>query len=318
MNDVNLYLIINTIKIFLIIRKGGYVNLGGCYVALVTPFEKDNEIDEEGLRSNVDYLINNGVAGVVPCGTTGESATMTWQEHKKVIDIVIDEVKGKVSVIAGAGSNSTKEAIEAAQHAKNINADAILCITPYYNKPTQNGLYHHFKEITTNVRIPMIVYNVPSRTGVNILPETLEKLCESKFIIGVKEASGDILQVSEIHRRCGDRLTILSGDDMLTLPILSCGGKGVISVVGNILPLKMASMISAFLEKNITEALKIHEELLPVSQAMFIETNPISVKTAMNYLGFKAGTLRLPLISMAENNKQRLYSVLKENNIKPI
>ena len=294
------------------------MDLKGCYVALVTPFDKDNEIDEEGLRLNVDYLINNGVAGVVPCGTTGESATMTWHEHNKVIDIVVDEVRRRVSVIAGAGSNSTKEAIEAAHHAKNIKADAILCITPYYNKPTQNGLYQHFKEIISNVKIPIIVYNVPSRTGVNIFPETLERLCESEFIIGVKEASGNIIQISEIHRRCGDMLTVLSGDDMLTLPILSCGGKGVISVVGNILPLKVTSMISAFFERNITEALKIHEQLLPVSQAMFIETNPISVKTAMNYLGFKAGTLRLPLVPMAENNKQQLFSVLKENNIKPI
>ena len=294
------------------------MDLKGCYVALVTPFDKDNEIDEEGLRLNVDYLINNGVAGVVPCGTTGESATMTWQEHNRVIDIVIDEVRGRVCVIAGAGSNSTKEAIEAAHHAKNKKADAILCITPYYNKPTQNGLYQHFKEIITNVKIPIIVYNVPSRTGVNIFPETLERLCESEFIIGVKEASGNIIQISEIHRRCGDMLTVLSGDDMLTLPILSCGGKGVISVVGNILPLKVTSMISAFFERNITEALKIHEQLLPVSQAMFIETNPISVKTAMNYLGLNAGTLRLPLVPMAENNKQQLFSVLKENNIKPI
>lgn len=293
------------------------MKLAGCYVALVTPFDQQNAIDEEGLRANISFLIQHGIAGVVPCGTTGESATLSWEEHNRVIDITLSEVGRRVTVIAGAGSNCTEEAIEATKHAKAKGADAILGITPYYNKPTQAGLYHHFREIAQSVSIPVIVYNVPSRTGVNLLPETLERLCVFESIVGVKEASGDLLQIAEIHRRCGDRLSILSGDDALTLPILSCGGKGAISVVGNILPEKMASMIQTYLENKPVEARKIHEELLPISQAMFIDNNPIAVKTAMNYLGLPAGTLRLPLVEMNENNKQRLISVLKANNINP-
>lgn len=294
------------------------MDLKGCYVALVTPFDNNCAIDEEGLRYNLDFLVKNGVAGVVPCGTTGESATMSWQEHNKVVDIVIEQVQGKVQVITGAGSNNTVEAIEAAKHAKNNNADAILCITPYYNKPTQEGLFQHFKEIVTKAKIPIILYNVPGRTGVNLLPQTIERLCQFDLIIGVKEASGNLVQVSEIHRRCGDRLTILSGDDALTLPILACGGKGVVTVVGNILPTQMVKMISEFFDKNYNNALSLHEKLLPISQAMSIETNPISIKAAMNYLGLKAGKLRLPLVSMDENNKKHLISVLQSNDVKLI
>lgn len=290
----------------------------GCYVALVTPFDAQSAIDEDGLCSNIDYLINNGVAGVVPCGTTGESATLSWEEHNRVVDITLNETKGRVCVIAGAGSNNTKEAIEAAKHAKNSGADAILCITPYYNKPTQEGLYQHYRAIVENVDIPIVVYNVPGRTGVNLLPETVERLCEFDSIVAVKEASGNLQQVSEIHRRCGDRLAILSGDDALTLPILACGGVGVISVVGNILPAKMSAMIKAFFNGKMEDALALHEELLPVCNAMFIETNPIPIKTAMNHLGFNAGTLRLPLVPMSDSNKQRLLSVLQSSGVKPV
>lgn len=294
------------------------MNLYGCYVALVTPFDEQGALDEEGLRSNINYLIDHGVTGIVPCGTTGESATLSWEEHNHVVDIALHEARGRVSVITGAGSNNTKEAIEAAKHAKDNGANAILCITPYYNKPTQEGLYQHYRAITENVAIPIVVYNVPGRTGVNLLPETLERLCEFDSIIAVKEASGNLLQVSEIHRRCGDRLTILSGDDALTLPMLTCGGKGVISVIGNILPSKMSEMIKAFFDRRMDDALTLHEELLPVSNALFIETNPIPVKTAMNYLGLHAGTLRLPLVAMSESNKQRLISVLQSNNVNPV
>ncbi len=293
------------------------MKLQGCFVAVVTPLDESRKLDEAGLRKNVDFLIENGVSGIVPCGTTGESATLSWEEHNKVVDIVVDQVKGRVTVIAGAGSNNTAESIEAARHAKESGADAILCITPYYNKPNQEGLYQHYKAITTNVEIPIVVYNVPGRTGVNLLPETMERLCEFDSIVAVKEASGNVTQVSEIHRRCGDRIAILSGDDALTLPVLSVGGSGVISVVGNFIPDRMSAMISAFFEGDIAKAREIHEGIMPIAQAMFIETNPIPVKTAMNYLGLNAGSFRLPMVPMTEDNKQKLISVLTAGNVKP-
>jgi 4-hydroxy-tetrahydrodipicolinate synthase len=285
--------------------------LHGCYVAIVTPFTEKGEVNDEALRSHVEFLIEKGVAGVVPCGTTGESATLSWEEHNRVVDIVIEQARGRVQVIAGAGSNNTAESLAAARHACEIGADAILSITPYYNRPTQEGLYQHFAAIATQVEIPTVVYNVPSRTSINLLPETVERLCSFKNIVAVKEASGSIVQVSEIHRRCGERITILSGDDPLTLPILACGGKGVISVVANIAPEKMIALIKAFTAGETARALALHEELLPLSQSMFIETNPIPVKTAMNLLGMNAGPLRLPLTSMSERNKQELASVLQ-------
>lgn len=291
--------------------------LRGCYVAIVTPFDANGEVDEQGLRDNIEFLVGNGVAGVVPCGTTGESATLSWEEHNRVVDIALDQVRGRVAVIAGAGSNNTLESIQAARHAEENGADAILCITPYYNKPTQEGLYQHYRAIATNTGIPMIVYNVPGRTGVNMKPSTVERLCEFDTIVGVKEAGGDVLQATEIHRRCGDRMAILSGDDALTLPLLVCGGVGVISVVANILPAKMREIIDSFFAGEMAVAMRLHAELLPVANAMFIETNPIPVKTAMNYLGLRAGPLRLPLVDMARDNKARLLSVLESNGITP-
>ncbi len=287
----------------------------GCYVAIITPFNENGKIDEESLRKHVNFLVDKGVAGIVPCGTTGESATLSWEEHNSVIDIVINEANGRVKIIAGAGSNNTAESISAAKHAQKSGADAILCITPYYNRPTQEGLFQHYKSIASNVEVPIVVYNVPGRTGTNLLPETLERLCELPSIVAVKEASGNVSQISEIHRRCKDRLHILSGDDALTLPILSIGGTGVISVVSNIVPEKMCKMIDAFFAGDFAMALQIHEELLPLSSAMFLETNPIPVKTAMNILGFTGGTFRLPLVSMNERNKQELINVLKRYNL---
>jgi len=235
-----------------------------------------------------------------------------------VVDIALDQVKGRIQVIAGAGSNNTHESIEAAVHAKDKGAQAILCITPYYNKPTQEGLFQHYKQIASTVDIPMVLYNVPGRTGVNMLPKTVERLCEFKSIVALKEASGNVQQISEIHRRCGDRLTILSGDDALTLPILACGGKGVISVVANIWPQKMVALFKAFFAGDLAGALAIHEELLPVSNAMFFETSPGPVKTAMNYLGLAAGPLRLPLVEMESDTREKLLSVLKQSGIKQL
>jgi 4-hydroxy-tetrahydrodipicolinate synthase len=291
------------------------MDLKGCYVAIITPFDQNGKVDEEALRKHVNFLVGKGVAGIVPCGTTGESATLSWEEHNYVIDIVINEVNGRVKVIAGAGSNNTAESISAARHAQKSGADAILCITPYYNRPTQEGLFQHYKSIASNVDIPIVVYNVPGRTGTNLLPETLERLCELPTIVAVKEASGNVNQISQIHSRCKERLQILSGDDALTLPILSVGGTGVISVVSNIVPEKMCKLIDAFFSGNFPLALKIHEELLPLNAAMFLETNPIPVKTAMNIMGLSGGTFRLPLVPMSENNKQELINVLKKYNL---
>ncbi len=291
------------------------MNLKGCFVASITPFDNNGQVNEESLRKHLDFLINQGVAGIVPCGTTGESATLSWEEHNRVVDITIEQCKGKVTVIAGAGSNNTAESVTAAQHAYDKGADAILCITPYYNKPTQEGLFRHYQTIALKVPIPIVVYNVPGRTGINLKPETMERLCEFPSIVAVKEASGDVHQVSEIHRRCGSRLSILSGDDALTLPLLSVGATGVISVVANILPQKMVMMIDSFQNSKFSDALAIHEELVPLCDAMFIETNPIPVKTALNCIGKNAGTLRLPLVPMDQSNKNDLVTVLKGYNL---
>lgn len=291
------------------------MELKGCYVAIITPFTDNGQIDEKALRNHIDFLVSKGVAGIVPCGTTGESATLSWDEHNTVVDITIDQVKGRVQVIAGAGSNNTLESIAAAKHAQQYGADAILSITPYYNKPTQEGLYQHFRSIATQVDIPMVVYNVPGRTGVNLLPETLERLCEFPTIVAVKEASGNIGQMSEIHRRCGNRLAILSGDDALTLPILAIGGCGVISVVSNIVPDKMCSLIKSFMRGDLQTALAVHEELLLLNNSMFIETNPIPVKTALSMMGMCKENFRLPLVSMSARNKEELKNVLKKHNL---
>jgi 4-hydroxy-tetrahydrodipicolinate synthase len=286
----------------------------GCYVAIVTPFRADGSLDEVGLRSNIDYLIDNGVAGLVPCGTTGESATLSWDEHKRVVDITIEQADRRVQVIAGAGSNNTTEAVEAALHAKKSGADAILTITPYYNKPSQEGLYRHFSVIAEQADVPMVLYNVPGRTGVNMLPETLERLSRLPQVVAVKEASGNLTQISEIHRLCGGRIAILSGDDALTLPILACGGTGVISVTGNILPAKMSKMLELWLSGDHAGALELHDELLPISQAVFIETSPVPVKVCMAEAGLAAGPVRLPLAPMLEGNREKLLAVWKTYN----
>jgi 4-hydroxy-tetrahydrodipicolinate synthase len=283
----------------------------GCYVAIVTPFKADGGLDEAGLRSNIDFLIDGGVAGIVPCGTTGESSTLSWEEHMRVVDIAIEQSNKRVQVIAGAGSNNTAEAIEAAVHAKKSGADAVLTITPYYNKPSQEGLFRHFSAIADKADVPMVLYNVPGRTGVNMLPETVERLCGLPQVVAVKEASGDVTQISEIHRRCGDRITVLSGDDGLTLPILSVGGAGVISVIGNVVPSKMSKMVDLYLKGDHAGALKLHEELLPLSKIVFIETSPVPIKACMADKGLAAGPVRLPLAPMIDGNREKLLSVWK-------
>ncbi len=283
----------------------------GSLVAMITPFKENGEVDEKGIEKLVEFHIQNGTNGIVPCGTTGESPTLSHEEHKRVVEVTINAVAGRVLVIAGTGSNCTREALDLTSHAKKAGADGALIITPYYNKPTQKGLYLHFKKIAEEVDIPIIVYNVPSRTGINLLPETLAELSEIKNIVGVKEASGNLDQMTQIIELCGDKITLLSGDDKLLLPVLSIGGKGVISVVANIIPREVSDMISEFEKGNYQKAKEIFlSKVYPLSNAMFYETNPIPVKTSARLMGLPSGDLRLPLAPMSENNLAKLKADL--------
>jgi 4-hydroxy-tetrahydrodipicolinate synthase len=285
----------------------------GSIVALITPFDEYNQIDEEGIKKLVEFHIKNGTDGIVPCGTTGESPTLTHEEHKKVIELTIKAVAGRVPVIAGTGSNSTAEALDLTASAKEMGADGVLLVMPYYNKPTQKGLYIHFKTIVETVDIPAVIYNIPSRAGVNLLPSTLAELAELKNIVAVKEASGSLEQMAEIRYLCGDRITLLSGDDKIILPVMSIGGKGVISVVANIIPDKVSLMVKEYLKGNYSAALEMFMKVVyPLSRAMFYETNPIPVKTAARLMGLPAGSLRLPLVAMEENNFRKLKEDLKK------
>lgn len=282
----------------------------GSMVAIVTPF-KDGKVDEQTLRELVRFHIREGTAGIVPCGTTGEAATLSYEEHKTVIDIVVQEAKGRLKVVAGTGSNNTKEAIELTKYAKKAEADGALLISPYYNKPTQNGIYLHYRTIAEQVDIPIIIYNIASRTGINVEPDTIAKLnSDCKNIVGVKEASGNLDQMSRIKLLCGDDFDLISGDDSLTLPILAIGGCGVISVVANIVPKLVQQMITHFQNGELELARKLHFRLLPLVKAMFIETNPIPVKTAMDILGLCTPELRLPLCNMSKAHLESLKNAL--------
>jgi 4-hydroxy-tetrahydrodipicolinate synthase len=283
----------------------------GSIVAIVTPF-KNGEIDEEGLRQLVEFQIENGTDGIVPCGTTGESPTLNYQEHDRVVEIVVDQVKRRIPVIAGTGSNSTREAIEITEHAKRVGADGALLITPYYNKPSQEGLYRHYKTVAEAVALPQILYNVPGRTAVNMLPETVARLAEISNIVAIKEATGSLQQASEIIALCGDKIDVLSGDDFITFPLMACGGVGVISVTANIMPKEVADMIDFFNAGNMEEARQLHLKLLKISNAMFIETNPVPVKTSLGLMGKCSDDVRLPLAPMSEANTSKLACIMKE------
>jgi 4-hydroxy-tetrahydrodipicolinate synthase len=284
----------------------------GSIVAIVTPFH-NGKVDEKKLRDLIDFQIKNGSSGIVPCGTTGESATLTFDEHEKVIEITIEQVNKRVPVIAGTGSNSTEEAIMLTKQAASAGADASLQVSPYYNRPTQAGLYNHFKAIAQSVKIPIILYNIAGRTGVNIEPETIAALAKDcKNIVAVKEASGSLDQMSRIKALCPASFQLVSGDDSLTLPVLSIGGIGVISVVANIVPADVANLVSAFEKGNIKKAKALHYKLLPLIKAVFIETNPIPVKTAMGLLGMCEPDLRLPMCSMSANNLDKLKKALRD------
>ncbi|MDD4183766.1 MAG: 4-hydroxy-tetrahydrodipicolinate synthase [Candidatus Omnitrophica bacterium] len=283
----------------------------GSIVAIVTPFKND-QVDEKTLRKLVDFHIKNGTSAIVPCGTTGESATLNYEEHERVIEVCIEHAEGRIPIIAGTGSNSTQEAIMLTKHAAKAGASASLQVSPYYNKPTQKGLYEHFKAIAESVDMPMILYNIASRTGVNIEPETIARLArDCKNIVGVKEASGNLEQMSRVKILCGKNFDLLSGDDALTLPVLAIGGVGVISVVANIVPRDVASLVSAFQKGNVEQAREIHYRLAPLVKAMFIETNPIPVKTAMGLMKLCEKTLRLPMSEMLPENEKKLKEALK-------
>ena len=285
------------------------MNLEGTFVALVTPF-KNGKINEEKIRELVRLQIENGTDGIVPCGTTGESPALSEEEKNRVIEIVIEEAKGKALVIAGTGTNNTEKSVKATAQAKEMGADAALVITPYYNKPTQAGLIRHF-EAVAKVNLPIMIYNVPGRTSVNMLPATAEKLSKLDQIVAIKEASGDLNQVSEILTTCKDNIKVFSGDDSLFAPILAIGGVGVVSVVANLVPQYLKSLYEAFKSNEIVRMQQLHHQLFELCQAMFYETNPAPVKTAMNLMGMEVGELRPPLAPMAETNKEKLIESLK-------
>ncbi len=280
-------------------------------VAIVTPM-KDGAIDEKALEALVEFHLENGTSAIVPCGTTGESATLSHDEHRRVIELTVKVVDGKIPVIAGTGSNSTEEAIALTQHAKTAGATAALLITPYYNKPTQEGLYRHFKAIAEGVDLPQILYNIPGRTGVNMLPETVARLLEHENVVGMKEGSGSIQQMGHLIHLCGDRLCVISGDDVLTLPLMALGGKGVISVTANIAPSDMAEMTAAALSGDFTEARRINEKLYPLHQVLFLETNPIPVKAALALMGRCSDEVRLPLCGLSDAYLTRLRTTLSD------
>jgi 4-hydroxy-tetrahydrodipicolinate synthase len=285
----------------------------GVATALVTPMQlSDGAIDEKALRSLVDFQITNGVNGLVPCGTTGESATLNHAEHHHVMDVVVEQAAGRVPVIIGAGSNSTREAISLTQHARAIGANAVLSIAPYYNKPTQEGFYQHYKAISETVEIPIFVYNVPGRTGSNISAETTLRIAELPGIAGIKEASGNIPQIMEILRNRPAQFTVLSGDDSITLPLIALGADGAISVVANEAPLLFSSMVRLCLEEKFSEARIIHEELLRLMNLNFIESNPIPVKSALSMMGMIDEAYRLPLTPMSSEHRFAVRRALEE------
>jgi len=282
----------------------------GVYPALITPFTKDKKLDIEGLKSNIEHLMAGGVAGFVPCGSTGESATLSFDEHKATVDAAVDV--SNVPVIAGTGSNNTTEAIDLTKHAQDAGADAALLIVPYYNKPMKNGLIKHFSAIADATEFPLILYNIPGRTGINMDPETISTLAhEYSNITGIKEASANFSQISDvIELTKGLGFYVLSGDDGLTLPMMSLGATGVISVAANILPKKMAELVRLCLDGNYVGARKTHFELSPLFRALFIETNPIPIKKACELMGLAGGPLRLPLTDMQDSNVAKLKSIL--------
>ena len=283
----------------------------GSMVALVTPF-KNGKVDWGSLEGLVEFHIKNGTQGIVPCGTTGESATLTHEEHNDVVKAVVKAAKKRVPVIAGTGSNSTQEAIDFTREAEKAGVEGALLISPYYNRPTQEGIYQHYRKVASTVGIPLIIYNIPSRTGSKIEPETLARLSEIKNIAGVKEATGSVDQAIDVLRLCGDRLAVYSGEDSLTFSLMALGGKGVISTVANVAPKEMSELTQACTEGDWERGRKLQLGLIPLIRSLFIETNPIPVKTALSLMGKCQGELRLPLTPMAEPNLKKLKQAITD------
>jgi 4-hydroxy-tetrahydrodipicolinate synthase len=283
----------------------------GSFVAIVTPF-RDGKLDEPALRGLLEFHLNNGTHGIVPCGTTGESPTLSHDEYERVIKITVEMVGGRLPVIAGTGSNSTDKTIEATRFAKQAGADGALIVTPYYNRPTPEGIYQHFLAVAKAVDIPIVVYNIPGRTGTNILPETMARLAGIDTVVAVKESTGSLQQVQEMIKLCGDKLTVLSGDDWATLPLLAVGAKGVISVTANIAPRQVADVINLWERGDVAAARELHYKLWPLHSALFIETSPTPVKTALGLMGKISPEVRLPLAPMLPHNRAKLEMVLKD------
>ena len=283
----------------------------GALTALVTPF-RDGALDVPALRELIEWQIQSGIDGLVPCGSTGESATLTHAEHDAVVKLTIEQARRRVPVIAGTGSNSTAEAIRLTVAAAEMGADGALLLSPYYNKPTQDGIYRHYKTIAASVQIPILLYNIPGRTASNITPETVARLAEIKNIVGIKEASGSMDQTSDILKLAGDKITILSGDDSLTVSVIALGAKGVISTCSNAVPREMHDLATAALAGDFAKAREIHYRLLPLMRALFVETNPIPVKQALAFMGKCANELRMPLLPMTAGPAERLRIAMKE------
>lgn len=284
----------------------------GSMVALVTPL-KQGVLDELALRKLIDFHLKNGTDVIVPCGTTGESATMSHEEHRYVMSFVVDYVRGRVPVVCGAGSNNTAESLGLMQHAKKIGADGVLVVTPYYNKPTQEGLYRHYEFLASKVNIPVILYNVPGRTGISMAPDTVARLSKIDTVVAIKEASGNLAQVDQIMQRCD--LPILSGEDSLTFPMIMLGAVGAISVTANIVPRLHSDLVHASLQGDLVKARALHQKHLDLAQVLFVETNPIPVKTALALMGKIQNEFRLPLCSMAAGNVGNLKKVLKKHHL---
>ncbi len=294
------------------------MELKGVYTALITPFTDRQEVDYEGLRQNVAHQINAGVAGILPLGTTGETPTLSREEQDKIITTAVEEAKGKTAVLVGTGSNCTAHAIENSKRAQELGADGVLVVTPYYNKPTQEGIVRHFQAISENLEIPIVVYNIKGRTGVNIETATMKRLSELKNVIGVKEASGDIGQIGDviniIQSRC-ETFSVISGDDAMTLPLIALGGTGIISVVSNLIPELIVQLVETALHGDFARARHLHYRLLPLFKAAFIETNPVPIKAAMSMCGMPSGPCRLPLCEMQAVNEEKLRKTLQDLEI---
>lgn len=289
--------------------------LQGAFTAMVTPFA-DGKVDEARLAENIAFQIERGIDGLVPMGTTGESPTLSHQEHRRVIEQTVRHAAGRVKVIAGTGSNSTAEALELTRHAAGAGADAALMVSPYYNKPTQEGLYRHFMTVADSIDLPIVLYNIPGRTGITMSPQTVARLADSERIIAIKEATGSIDSASEIALLCGDRITLLSGDDSFTLPLMSVGGKGVVSVLSNLLPARVKALADAGLADDFEAARAIHYELFPLCKAcLTLATNPIVIKTAMALCGRDTGDLRLPLCEMDDAGRDELRRLLETGGV---